>query len=178
MKNSKTSLAALLFATCSIAALPIAGHAASEKDLQVAARTFAFVQGVPAGNLNVPIIYNSADPASKADAEATHAVMQGGLKAGKHTLTSTLVDLGSIGSANGKVAYVATNVGDYNKVGSTAASKGMLTFTTDFGCVNAQKCVMGVASSPNVKIEISRSAASASNLEFEQALKLMVTEKD
>jgi len=82
-----------------------------------------------------------------------------------------------MGAAGDRIAYITHGLEpQYGAISQKARAGKMLTLSTDFQCVESQKCVMGVESNPVIKIEISRSAAEASGLEFSQALKLMIKE--
>lgn len=151
----------------------------AERDIQVAARTFGFVNGIPAGEVVIAIIHDPANSASKAEADQINGILGSGLKVAKHTLKPKLVPVSAMDLAGSNVAFVTAGLAaNHAAIASATSGAKMMTVTTDFGCVDAKHCVMGVAAEPSVKIQISRSAASAAGLEFSQALKLMVTESD
>jgi hypothetical protein len=151
----------------------------SDRDLQVAGRTFGFVDGMPQGDVAVAVVYDPAAPGSKAEADAIAALMGNGLKVAKNTLKPKLVPVSALDLSGTKVAYVTAGLAGHHDAIFTAASGAKaMTITKDFACVDAKKCVMGFASEPAVKIQISRSAASSTGLAFSPALKLMVTESE
>lgn len=152
--------------------------AASRDDLQVAARAFAFIRGIPEKNVSISIVYNENNAVSKEDALRTHALLKPGFSAGGYVLTSTLVEAKNSKNISSDVAYITQKMEGDEEVFNIIRSKKMLSFSTDFNCVAQKKCVMAVAAKPNVKIEISRTAANWSWLEFDKALVLLVKEKE
>lgn len=167
-----TMLAATLMSSAAIAEM-------TERDIQVAARTFGFVNGIPAGSVVVAIVHDPANAASKAEADKLNGLLGGGLKVAKHTLTSKLVAVSGMDLSGAIVAIVTDGLeSSHSTISSAASAAKVMTLTSDFGCVDAKQCVMGVTSAPGVKIQISQSAANSASLEFSQALKLMVTESD
>ena len=151
----------------------------SERDVQVAARTFGFVSGIPSGDLVIAIVHDPATAGSKAEADQLGGIIGSGLKVAKHTLTAKMVPISALDLAGTNIAFVTSGLGSGQAAAFAAASSAkVMTVTTDFSCVDAKQCVMGVAAEPAVKIQISRSASEATGLEFSQALKLMVTETD
>lgn len=167
-------LAALLLPATSIAQAPAS---ATDKDLQVAVRTFGFAYGMPKGDIDIEIVYNPNNPASSTDAAQVEKIITGGGAFANRTLRAKVVPVNEMGSTNSRLAYITHGMqSEYEALFQRAKSKNMLTFSTDFQCVDSQKCVMGVTADPTIKIEISRSATAASGLEFSQALKLMIRE--
>jgi len=177
MEKMKKTLVGVLTA-CAIMGASSA-YAVEGRDVQVAARTFGFIEGVPSGTLDVGIIYDPGVEASKNEANQMKALLGSGLKAGKHTLKPTLVEVGSVSSTSANVAFVTVGLGaHYDKIFQATSAKKMFTFTKDFSCLVAKKCIMAIETSPAVKIEISNDAASSSGIAFGQALKMMVKMKD
>lgn len=169
--------AALCFAATLVPA--IASAEVSERDIQVAGRTFGFVEGMPSGEVAVAVVYDPSVAASKAEADQLAQLMGGGMKVAKNTLKSKLVPVSALDLGGANVAFVTSGLGAHHDAIFAAASGAkVMSITKDFGCVDAKKCVMGFASEPDVKIQISRSAASSTGLAFSPALKLMVTESE
>jgi hypothetical protein len=179
MKKLLCSAALVASMLCPSAESFAASQGEVKKDIQVAARTFGFIGGVPKGSLDVAIIYDETNAASQEEATILQGLMGGGMKAGKHKLTSTLVPASDAGSISANLAFVTTGLsGQYDSIFAATSGKSILSVSRDFACTAAQKCVMAITAKPKVKIEISRSAAAASGLKLASALKLMVTEKD
>ncbi len=154
-------------------------YAIEERDVQVAARTFGFVDGMPSGTIEVAIVYDPAIAESSAEADELAGILGGGLKAGKHTLTSKKVAVGDVGSIGTKVAFVTAGMASHHQtIFDSVKTKNVFTFTKDFSCLSSKLCVLAVETKPSVRIEISNDAATASGLAFGQALKMMVKMKD
>lgn len=183
-RPKRALLAAALF-SASLCALPHLSSAQSsfkadftDKVLQVAIRTFGFAYDMPKGDIDIEIVYNPNNPASADDARHVESIIAGASRDSfaNRSLKPVVVPVSKMGSSS-RLAYITHGMqSEYEALFQRAKDKKMLTFSTDFQCVDSQKCVMGVAVDPSVKIEISRTATSASQLEFSQALKLMVRE--
>ena len=149
----------------------------TDKDLQVAVRTFSFAYGMPKGDLDIDIVYDPSNPVSTSDANQLRDVIGSGGVFSSRTIKAKMVPISEMGSMKSRIAYITHGLQEkYGDLLQSAKSNKMLTFSTDFQCVENQKCVMGVTADPTIKIEISRSATATSELEFSQALKLMIRE--
>lgn len=149
----------------------------TDKDVQVAVRTFGFVYGMPKGDISIDIIYDPAEAASASDAQQLSDIIGSGSTFGNRSVKASLVSVDEISNAKSRLAYVTHGLTPrYDTLLQKTAADRTLTFSTDFDCVYKKKCVMGVTANPNIKIEISRTASAAAGLEFSQALKLMVRE--
>lgn len=149
----------------------------TDKDLQVAVRTFSFVYDLPKGDIEIEIIYNPNNAVSSNEASQLNKIIAQGIVFAARTLKAKMVPVSEMGSTGSRFAYITHGLqSDYGVLMERARNRQILTFSTDFQCVDSQKCVMGMTADPNIKIEISRTAAAASKLEFSQALKLMVRE--
>ena len=170
----------LLLALLVAGLLPFDVHAGmSERDLQVAARTFGFVSGIPKGEVIVAIVHDPANADSKSEADELNNLMGGGLKVAKHTLKPKLVPINAIDLSGTKVAVVTAGLsGKFSEIFAAASGANIMTISSDFAYVDSKQCVMGVAAQPAVKIQVSQAASTATGLEFSQALKMMITESE
>jgi len=151
----------------------------SERDLQVAARTFGFVSGMPKGDVIVAIVHDPANADSKAEADELNSLMGGGLKVAKHTLKPKLIPVSALDLSGAQVAVVTGGLsGNFAEIFAAASGANVMTISADFACVDSKQCVMGVAAQPAVKIQVSQAASQATGLEFSQALKMMITESE
>jgi hypothetical protein len=160
-----------------LASLMIAAPVAAEttqRDLEVIGRALSFVDGASGSDRVVAIVY---DGASEAEAQALASTMSGGLSAGRVTLTGRLVpssDLAGLSGADAAVLLGSAS-GDASVFGA-ASSGGVMTVSTDMGCVESGQCVMGVQSAPSVRIVVNRGAAGASSVSFAAAFAMMIEE--
>jgi hypothetical protein len=145
----------------------------TQRDLEVIGRAVSFMQGGSGSDRTVAIVY---DAASAAEAEALHALMSGGMSAGRVTLTSRLVPASDASSVAGADAAIMLGGAASGATATAVTSQGVLTVSTDLGCVQSGACVMGVQSSPAVRILLNRGAASTANVSFETAFSMMVEE--
>lgn len=146
----------------------------SQRDLEVIGRALGFVEGVSGPDRTVAIVY---DAASEAEAQALVESMAGGLSAGRVTLNARLVPMDDPSGLSGSHAAVllGSASGDAG-IFSAASSAGVMTVSTDMGCVQSGQCVMGVQSAPSVRIVVNRDAASASSVSFAAAFAMMIEE--
>lgn len=153
---------------------PSAQAETTQRDLEAIGRALSFVEGASGSDRTVAIVY---DPASEAEAQALASSMAGGLSAGRVTLNARLVPLADAASLGGADAAVLLGAaaGDAG-VFSSASSAGVMTVSTDMGCVESGNCVMGVQSAPSVRIVVNRSAATASSVSFAAAFAMMIEE--
>jgi len=151
--------------------------AVTDKDLEVAVRAFSFAYGIEKGDISVEIVYNPGNPDSSGEAKRLQDLIQTTGTFANRKVSAEMVPLASMGSTKSKIAYITHGMQkDYDTILATARNNKLLTFSTDFQCVENSKCVMGVTGENIIKIEISRSAAAASGVEFSQALRLMIGE--
>ena len=154
-------------------------RAIENRDVQVAARTFGFVDNMPSGTIEVAIIYDPAVDLSIVEADKLVQILGDGLLAGRHTLTPKKISISDIDTVRSKVAFITMGMGAHHQhIFDAVKTKGVFTFTKDFSCISSKFCVLAVETQPSVRIEISNDAATASGLAFGQALKMMVKMKD
>jgi hypothetical protein len=156
-----------------------AGVAATDKDVQVATRTIGFIEPALTGVVGTAIVYDKNNAASRAEAEQIRAALAavGTVKAA--TLKPQLLDVESLdGLASSKIAFVTSGLaGQQATIFKETSRRGIVTISTDMSCVNAGRCVVGVASSPKVQIVVSRAARAATNAKFGAAFMMLITEK-
>ena len=151
-----------------------------ERDLQVAARIFSFVEAIDIGTVELAIIYDKTRISSVTDATKLNKLLSTeGLVAGQYTLVPNMIDITDLNKIDTNLAYVSLDMQDsFEKIADMAEMKHIFTFTKDFECLIAQKCVLALETQPDVKIEISDDAAVRSGLAFGMALRMMVKMKD
>ncbi len=149
----------------------------TRKDMQVAVRAFSFIYGMPEGAIQIEVVYDPNDAASMTEARELENIIARNNTFASRKVTAKLVTVGAIGTTGSHFAYITHGLEqEYPRLMAEARSHKMLTFSTDFKCVDSQSCVMGVESEPSINIEISRAATVASGVQFSQALELMVRE--
>ena len=151
------------------------------KDLQVAARSLAFLTGRDVGRLRIAILYAPDVPASKEEADRLVAAIGTSLSTARVTLvpvSPVLLSVGSLPELDGRdVAFVTSGLERYQAaIGQAAAARKIVTVTADFSCVTSGHCVMGVHSEPRVQVVINRAAALATATQFAPGFRLLVNE--
>jgi len=150
----------------------------TEKDLQVAARTFNFIDGIHNGPVVISVIYDKKSPESVSEAKTIEKILTGGLQAGKHLLLPKLTEISELDKIKTKVAFISSDLQKYHdQIYDITSKKQIFTVTKDFTCLQAQRCIMAVETLPSVKIEISSAAATGSRLAFGKALTMMIKMK-
>jgi len=144
----------------------------TERDLSVVGRALSFLEGAAGSDRTIAIVY---DAASQAEAEALNAAMAGGLSAGRVTLNGQLVSQGTAISGVDAALFVGATASDAGAV-QAATSSGILTVSTDLGCVQSGNCVMGIESEPAVRIIVNNGAASSAGISFSTAFSMLVEE--
>lgn len=144
------------------------------RDIEVIGRALGFMEGASGSDRVVAIVY---DPASEAEAQALAGAMDGGLSAGRVTLTGRLVPASDIGSVSGAHAAVLLGAAASDAgIASAANGSGAMTVSTDMSCVESGGCVMGVQSAPSVRIVVNRGNAEAASVSFAAAFAMMIEE--
>ena len=96
----------------------------TQRDLEVIGRAVSFMQGGSGSDRTVAIVY---DAASAAEAEALHALMSGGMSAGRVTLTSRLVPASDASSVAGADAAIMLGAAASSPTATAVTSQGVLT---------------------------------------------------
>ncbi len=130
------------------------------------ARIFAFLSPPPSGVTTAAIIFDPASGASMSEAAQIEKALAEGLVVGSARLVPKRVSIASLANLRGvRVAFVTRGLhAHYTEIG--AASRGLLTITTDRDCVVAGKCVVGVSSGAQTEIIVSRTALRAAGIRF------------
>lgn len=167
----KQLLVSVALAACAPA---MASAQTGPRDLEVIGRALGFVEGASGTDRTVALVF---DAASEADAQALAAAMDGGLSAGRVTLSARLVPATNTAGLAGADAAVLLGAASGDATLFDAASAaGVITVSTDLSCVQSGKCVMGVQSAPAVRILVNRAAASSASIAFAPAFAMMVEE--
>ena len=178
LRTGSISIYACIFA---LATLAINGTtvtaATTAKDAKIIGKAVGFLEPGISGATTVAIVYDSGDAASTSDAEGVQSAFAG-VKAGKNSIETKLVDVNALSDLSGtSVAVLAAGTESHQAaVQAAAAAAGILTASTDMSCVQAGHCVLGVATSPKVEILVSKAAREAAGLSFKTAFLMMVKE--
>ena len=165
-----------------LACCSLSAHAEmTPRDLQVAARSLAFLTGRDVSHLRIAILYAPNVAASKTEADQLAAAVGESLSAARVTLVPVsplLLSVGNLPELDGRdVAFVTSGLEPYQAaIAQAAAARKIVTITADFNCVTNGNCVMGVHSEPRVQLLINRAAARATSTEFAPGFRLLVNE--
>jgi hypothetical protein len=146
------------------------------KDVQVLGKVFAFLDPAVAADGVIAVAYVGGDETSRADAEAIAGYFGDGLRVGGATLRAKPVDVASLGDGSGFVAIVAAKGASGEAVMAVAMSHKILCASGELDQVEAARCIMAIHSDPKVEISVNRGAASAADIGFAAAFRMMIRE--
>lgn len=146
--------------------------------MPVAARVVSFQQKAPSGAVTAAIIFDPADAGSVAEAASIERQVGSGIGSGRATLRVRRVAVGQLGGLSGSaVAFVTGGLRErHGDIAAAAQRGGILTITSDLGCVTAGACAVAVSSGAKVQITVSRAACKAARLQFGSAFLMLVKE--
>lgn len=151
--------------------------ATDQLDVSVGLKTLPLLTNKITGQATMAIVFDPANAASKADADAVKALLDAGIDApGGVKLTGQLVGVGELAKLSAaKIVVVAAGVGkgSYDAIATAVAAAGALSISTDLDCAKAGKCVLGIVSKPNVEIYFSKAAADAAHVGFAPAFTML-----
>jgi hypothetical protein len=170
MNCSRTIIAA----TLALAVLfPGRASADPAKTIEVAGRVLTFLDNAPTGRTVIGIVFDPGDRGSVAEKNAIMAAIGDGYNAGGITIVGRPVEAGATGGA--KVLFITRGV-DYAAVGAEARARHIITIGSDFACVRAGDCVVGITTDPTVQIVVNHAAAAAAGASFRAAFRMMIQE--
>ncbi|WP_374763043.1 hypothetical protein [Yunchengibacter salinarum] len=163
-----------------LAALPFVAGAAwaavTAKDIQVAARSIAFMQNPPTGAVRAVVVFEAGNADSKAAAEVVAAQVADNPKAGKATLEPVVAAADSVAGAAVVFIPDGLSAAASDKAGAAAKAAGIPTIGFGETCVRAGHCVVGISTTPKVTILINKAAAASAGIGFSAAFLMMVQE--
>ncbi len=157
---------------------PIAGDATTPKDLKIGIHVIDFVINAPPGRVGLGIVYDARIRESQEDAQTILASLAsaelhlpGGLK-------PALIEIHDLdGSADLRAVIVADRMkANYDQLADYGRRRHTLVISSDLDCARAGKCTVGIASAPRVEVIVSTQQAQASDIQFSEAFRMMVTE--
>ncbi len=146
------------------------------KDIQVIGRTLGFMENVPAGTVELGIVFLAGNDASVQEARAIADALGGGLPAGRVVLRPRLVPADALGGLNaiGALFVVPTAAAAMAATADAARRLGVVLISTDPHCVEAGLCVLAFRSEPTVEVYFSATAAENARVRFTPAFRMLV----
>ncbi len=129
------------------------------------------------GTTTLAILFDPANAASKQEASGIKAILDGNFVGPDELkLNGMLVPVNDLSKITGSKLAILTDglSAHYDAISAAAISNGTLTMSTDLGCVQANKCVLGIVSKPHVEIYYSKAAAEAARITFGQVFTMLV----
>lgn len=156
------------------AARPAGAPSLSAQELQIIGHAAQFLQPPPTGGA-AAIVFDPANPDSRADAEAIAGELGDGLSAGSLHLPVRVVPVPALGE--GGFALVIAAMGAASAaLGAALRSAHLLCVTADFAAVRAGTCAMGIATHPRIEIVLNHASAAACGIDFALAFRMMIRE--
>lgn len=157
---------------------PLAGQAATLKDIKIGIHVIDFVSNPPAGRNVIGVVYDGRVKESADDAQSILDFLVSSLPRNATSAKPQLVDIKDLDEAQGlRAVFVADHMRPlYDKISSFGRRTGTLLLSADLDCVRAAKCTVGIASNPRVEVVVSTQQAQASAIQFSEAFRMMVTE--
>jgi hypothetical protein len=160
-----------------LALTAVPAGATDQKDLVVGLKTFPLLDNKITGTAAAAIIFDPANPSSKADADSIKAAMGAtAWPVAGVTLTPLMIPVSELAKlSQAKVAVVAQGTSaSFGAIATAASSAGVLTMSTDLDCVKGGKCILGIVSNPTVEIYYSKAAGDAAKITFSPAFTMLV----
>ncbi len=157
---------------------PLGGNATTPKDLKIGLHVIEFVTNAPRDREGLGVVYDSRFRDSLDDAQGILAALispEQHLAAG---LKPVLIDIRDLDDASDLRAVVVADhmKADYDLLADYGRSRHTLVMSADLDCARAGKCTVGIASKPRVEVIVSTQQAQASDIQFSEAFRMMVTE--
>lgn len=148
-------------------------------DLSVAMKVLPLLDEKLPDAVELSIVFNPSDAASKREADKIKTILDAGLQVpGGLRLISVLVPANDLNKITGtRIVVLASGLSTYyGAIGNAVAGRSVLTLSTDLECVKEHKCILGIVSKPHVEIYYSKEAAEKAKIAFGQVFALLVTE--
>ncbi len=171
--------AILAVAVALLSAMAGPSHAeTTAKDILVAVRTLGFVVHPPTGTVALAIVVDPALAQSTTDLQTVNTVLDGGIPIGAMVVRPVAIAVTELDRlADFRFVLVMGGVQSYRQaIFDRTRGRGIVTISTDFDCVRAGLCVLGVAAEPRVQVLVSRAACMAAAVEFLVAFRMMISE--
>jgi hypothetical protein len=144
--------------------------------VQVAGRVASFLQPAMSGTVIAAIIYQPGNAASELEARVVERSLGTGLVIGSLRLKPRRVADDALDGLSGtKLAFV-TRGADYRAIAAAAASRSILTISSELACTRAGYCMVTISSVPRVQITVSKAATSAAKLRFSAGFLMLIKE--
>ena len=149
----------------------------SEMDFLVAGRAIGFIDSLPAGQLNVGIVYLPGNAQSEQQAHELAALMGDGRRVGNYVLKPVPLPVDKLGNGSIGLLFLTQGVGTAAaKVASASRGRKIPCITYDIAQVRAGNCTIAVRTEPRIEVLVNRTSADACGAEFAAVFRMMITE--
>ncbi len=158
--------------------VPLCTSATTLKDVKIGLHVIDFVTNAPPGRTGIAIVY---DPRIKESLEDAQAIFEALSAPSQHlpaALKPQLIDVREIDEASRmRAVFVADHMKvHYEALAEFGRRSRMLVLSADLDCVRAGRCTVGIGSNPRVEVIVNSQQAQASDIQFSEAFRMMVTE--
>ena len=146
------------------------------QDLQIACRILGFQQTPAVGIVDLAVVYDGADPISRREAQDVAALVGSGLSVGDVVLRAVLVEQAALVTATGYGAIFEAWGVDDSLLSAALQRHKVPCFTIHLAQVEHGSCTIAISVDPTVSIVVSQANATAANVHFATAFRMMVRE--
>ena len=150
------------------------------EELEVVARSLRFMPDIAGeARAEVGILVDRSNAASLRESGELMNWFASLGKSSKPELSPKIIDVRQLDKLEAvDLVFVTSGLGEFHSaIFSEASQASILTVSTDSSCVDAGHCVMWVKAVPSVQIVVHRAAAEASDLRFQTAFRMLITER-
>ncbi|MBB3174323.1 hypothetical protein FHR90_002164 [Endobacter medicaginis] len=167
----------LLGVVCLLAPLQAdATEPPSLRDIEIAGQVLAFQSDHTGGGMTLGVVFNPDSSASRSEAEAILGLIGRGLNVGKIFLTARAIPQGALRDRPDVGALLVTGDVDQALLRTVLAGHHLLCLTRHLDEVAHGACTVAICSKPAVDIVINDANATAADVHFATAFRMMVRE--
>jgi hypothetical protein len=146
------------------------------QDVRVAAHVLGFQEAPATGEVVVALVYNPADPRSRAEAVGFEELLGSGFSVAGIVLRPRLVEQGRLAESVGYGAIFAMAGVDEGVLRASLQQHHVPCLTRHIEQVEHGACIVAIASEPSVSIVINQANAVSAGVHFATAFRMMVRE--
>lgn len=160
-----------------LSAFPARAEKEPMLEAKIEMRVLDFV-AEPFDRKDVAVLYDRANPRSQHDASIILQALMGSASLARHKFSAKLIELGDLKTIKGLKAVVVPAFSDdiYDDILRYAIANRTLVLSIGLDCVKRGRCMVGVATDPEIEIGVSSANVRKSGIRFDDGFQLMVKE--
>jgi len=150
----------------------------SQRSVEILARALPFIPHIQIGELSVGIVFDEKSVISTKEKDTLLLLLGSGYQVGKYNLIGHAIMVTQLQNLRHFDIIIVTEDtrAFQGEIYEIALTQHILTVSSDFECVLAGNCVLGITTSPKVKIIVNAHARAECQINFAQAFRLLVHE--